>query len=201
MLGTKSRRALVVLAVIEVVLPASLVGGGVGAALADNSPAAHACQQGGYRDWSPDGTTPFRNAGDCTSFAANGGTLVPVQTCPPAIQLALNTTNMESSTPAWQTVYSASTTYDIYFAADVVGPSASSITTPTVDVSAPGGTPYAAYPPSASRSVAPIACGVRFWVSMPVAGTFIDQYGLYGVWTATASIGSQSVSTSFTINP
>ncbi|MBV9281121.1 MAG: hypothetical protein JOZ41_13650 [Chloroflexi bacterium] len=51
-------------------------------ALADgNSAAAHLCQHGGYLDLMGSDGTRFSNAGDCTSFAAQGGVLVPVPTC------------------------------------------------------------------------------------------------------------------------
>jgi hypothetical protein len=45
-----------------------------GGANGGNSPAAHACQQGGYLSLvGSDGTT-FSNVGDCVSYAAHGGT-------------------------------------------------------------------------------------------------------------------------------
>jgi hypothetical protein len=40
-----------------------------------NSDAAHACQQGGYQHLFRTDGTSFKNAGDCTSYAAQGGTL------------------------------------------------------------------------------------------------------------------------------
>ncbi len=197
MVGTNLRHALVVLAVLGVVLPVSLTSGGRDAALANNSTAAQTCQQGGYRDWSPDRTTPFRNAGECPSFVAYGGTLAPLQTCPATTQLALNTTNVQSATPTWQTTYSIATTYDIFFAVDVVGPSGSN-GTPTVDVFMPNGSAYDSM--STAISSASIACGKRFWYHLPLAGTWIDQYSLTGMWTAAAYLGGrQSVSTSFTL--
>ena len=45
-----------------------------------NSGAAEACQQGGFASLAPteDRRTPFVNTGDCVSYAARGGTIVPV---------------------------------------------------------------------------------------------------------------------------
>lgn len=45
-----------------------------------NSGAAQACQQGGYLDYTDADGNPFRNTGQCVSYAAQGGTLVPVPT-------------------------------------------------------------------------------------------------------------------------
>jgi hypothetical protein len=63
-----------------VVLLALMSTGAALAAPGGNSAAAHACQKGGHTEFTrADGTT-FRNAGECTSYAARGGTLVPVGT-------------------------------------------------------------------------------------------------------------------------
>ena len=43
-----------------------------------NSAAAAACQDGGYVDWTDAAGHDFRNTGACVSYAAHGGTLVPV---------------------------------------------------------------------------------------------------------------------------
>ena len=43
-----------------------------------NSAAAAACQDGGYVDWTDAAGNAFRNTGACVSYAAHGGTLVPV---------------------------------------------------------------------------------------------------------------------------
>jgi hypothetical protein len=47
-----------------------------------NSAAAHACQQGGYLDFTREDGTAFANTGECVSYAAQGGTLVPVSPTP-----------------------------------------------------------------------------------------------------------------------
>ncbi len=46
-----------------------------------NSAAAHACQKDGYLQLAPadDADAPFRNTGDCVSYAAQGGELVDVE--------------------------------------------------------------------------------------------------------------------------
>jgi len=65
------KRTLVVLFVLVAV-------GTVGAdasAGGGNSDAAHACQQGGYLTLHRSDGSPFKNAGDCVSYFAQGGTL------------------------------------------------------------------------------------------------------------------------------
>ena len=47
-----------------------------------NSDAAAACENGGYVDWTDSAGNGFRNEGDCVSYAARGGTLVPVEVSP-----------------------------------------------------------------------------------------------------------------------
>lgn len=196
---TRVRCLVIGLVLAAVLLSARFAVVGSHPVLADNSTAAQSCQQGGYRDLSPDGTTPFRNAGACASFAANGGTLVPMQTCPTTAQVALNTTSMQSSTPTWMSVYSASSTYNIFFAVDVLGPAAASTTPVNLYISMPSNQLYESFSNN-SGSVVPIACGERFWFSMPVAGTLIDQSSITGTWAASAYASGQSVTTMFTIN-
>lgn len=63
-------------AAIAVALVAA-AGASSGAQADDNSDAAHACQKGGFLTLvRADGST-FRNAGDCVSYAAEGGELRP----------------------------------------------------------------------------------------------------------------------------
>ena len=45
-----------------------------------NSPNAHACQDGGWRQLTTSTGQPFSNEGECTSYAAKGGTLQPKAT-------------------------------------------------------------------------------------------------------------------------
>jgi hypothetical protein len=47
-------------------------------ASAGNSDAAHACQQGGYASLQGSDGTLFKNAGECTAFAARGGTIIGI---------------------------------------------------------------------------------------------------------------------------
>jgi hypothetical protein len=46
--------------------------------MSGTSGAAAACQNGGYVDWTDAAGNGFRNTGACVSYAAHGGTLVPV---------------------------------------------------------------------------------------------------------------------------
>jgi hypothetical protein len=43
-----------------------------------NSAAAAACEDGGFVNWTDESGNAFRNEGACVSYAAHGGTLVPV---------------------------------------------------------------------------------------------------------------------------
>jgi hypothetical protein len=47
------------------------------------SDAAHTCANGGYANFTTSTGEPFKNTGECVSYAAHGGTLVAVQ--PPVI--------------------------------------------------------------------------------------------------------------------
>jgi hypothetical protein len=59
---------------------------GVATAAADgghgNSENAKACQKGGWQNWVREDGTPFRNTGDCVSYAAQSGTLTAPVTYP-----------------------------------------------------------------------------------------------------------------------
>jgi hypothetical protein len=52
------------------------------AAAGGNSANAHKCEEGGYLDYTDANGDPFKNEGQCTSYAARGGQLVPVPTGP-----------------------------------------------------------------------------------------------------------------------
>jgi hypothetical protein len=56
---------------------ALLVGAGTAAAGGGNSDAAKACQQGGWQTLVRQDGTGFANTGDCVSYGAHGGALVP----------------------------------------------------------------------------------------------------------------------------
>jgi hypothetical protein len=68
-----------------------LLAGPVAAAPGGNAANAHKCEEGGYLDYTDANGNPFKNEGQCTSYAARGGQLVPVPTGPPDISLVQNT--------------------------------------------------------------------------------------------------------------
>jgi hypothetical protein len=76
--------------VIAALLAMLVVGGvmlfGMGtpadAATGGNSANAAKCEEGGYLDYTDAQGNAFKNAGQCTSYAARGGQLVPVPTGP-----------------------------------------------------------------------------------------------------------------------
>jgi hypothetical protein len=71
--GRFHRTAAIALAVVSTLVIAAPV-----LAKSGNSGAAAACQSGGFVDWTDAAGDGFRNTGACVSYAAHGGTLVPV---------------------------------------------------------------------------------------------------------------------------
>jgi hypothetical protein len=55
-------------------------GNGHGKGKGGNSAAAKACQKGGWKNWVRADQTPFKNTGDCVSYAARGGVLTAPKT-------------------------------------------------------------------------------------------------------------------------
>jgi hypothetical protein len=70
------KRALMAAVLFAATLALS-VGAGTAGAGGGNSDAAKACQQGGWQTLVRQDGTGFKNAGDCVSYAAQGGGLVP----------------------------------------------------------------------------------------------------------------------------
>jgi hypothetical protein len=68
-------RRLVLAVAIALAMTTLLVGQ---IAIGGNSDAAHACQQGGYLSLQGSDGTLFKNAGECTAFAAHGGTIIGI---------------------------------------------------------------------------------------------------------------------------
>ena len=94
------KKGFAVLAAIAALTISSCYAAGVAFAGGGNSNAAHACQQGGYANLVggtmslPDTSVTFTNAGQCTSYAAHGGTLwQPVST---------TTFKIDATNPEWQ---------------------------------------------------------------------------------------------------
>jgi hypothetical protein len=123
---------------------------------------------------------------------------------PPVTSYTLRTTDAQSSDPDWKTSYAANDTYDVWFALDVSGPVAGSHTY-SLFVFMPNGFAYEAFEVTYSATGCSITCsvdqtadGIRVWISMPVAGTMIQQFQLYGVWTAEAWIDAATSPTAVT---
>src|SRR5215212_5144721 len=57
------------------------------AAAGGNAANAHKCKQGGYLDYTDANGNPFKNEGQCTSYAARGGQLVAVPVLTPDITI------------------------------------------------------------------------------------------------------------------
>lgn len=74
---------------------------GSGAAAFDkggNSDAAQACQQGGWQHLQGSDGTLFQNTGECVSYAAHGGTLVPIPVLPIIASFTFNGIGSECDT-------------------------------------------------------------------------------------------------------
>lgn len=104
--GRARRQVLVALTIIGVVALSPSVAGAQG-----NSEAAHACQQGGYLNYTDADGTLFKNAGQCTRYVAQGGTLVPIPR--PDLSLEGNVLIATGFTPntelvEWRRTYSPS---------------------------------------------------------------------------------------------
>lgn len=86
LLALAAAAASLVASAVLVVAPAAPAGKG------GNSANAKRCQNGGYKNWVRADQTPFKNVGQCVSYAARGGTLTLRQDrayCAPAGPLAL----------------------------------------------------------------------------------------------------------------
>jgi hypothetical protein len=70
------------------------------AAAGGNAANAAKCEEGGYLDYTDDQGNAFKNEGQCTSYAAMGGQLVPVPTGPDiSIDQAAGTISCTGFTP------------------------------------------------------------------------------------------------------
>ena len=110
----------------------------------------------------------------------------------------------------WATSFPISSTRNLYFALDAQGlPNGHH--TVAFEVRMPDGSAFARYDVAVAVGVAAgpgeqqaqvVKGGVRVWLSMPVAGTIIDQYTIAGSWAANAGVdGSPAVAfTVFQLN-
>ena len=72
------RTAAIALAMLTTIVLAAPALGKPGGNAGGNSYASAVCGEGGYVNWTDAAGNAFRNEGDCVSYAAHGGTLVPV---------------------------------------------------------------------------------------------------------------------------
>src|SRR5919112_2794854 len=72
------KRILVLLAVVALMV--GMLAGPVAASPGGNTANAAKCEEGGYLDYTDAQGNPFKNEGQCTTYAARGGQLVPVST-------------------------------------------------------------------------------------------------------------------------
>lgn len=125
---------------------------------------------------------------------------------PPATTYTLRTTDVQSADPVWKTSYSVNSTYELYFALDVIGAIVGTSFL-QLEIVMPSGLPYQVFVDSFTASSGePIDGGIRIWKSIPVAGTMIQQFSIYGEWSATAYVqepdaSMHTASTSFTLDP
>jgi hypothetical protein len=114
-------------------------------------------------------------------------------------------------TPTFNTSYVIGSTANLYLATDLPS-TVKGHHTLTLFVYMPGQSVYQRFDVSFSTDVTPYAgeqkaeklsTGYRVWVTLPVAGTIIEQYSLTGPWTGDVFLDMASVAnakTSFTLN-
>ena len=88
------------------------------------------------------------------------------------------------------------TTANVYFAFDRYGPALSGTQSGTIFVNMPDGNAYTRYDFDFTGSTAYVTgtCTQTIWpATMPVAGTIIQSYNLYGLWTAYLYVNSVQV--------
>jgi hypothetical protein len=91
------RRVTMMLVVMAVIVPLFAVV--AYAAAGGNTANAHKCEEGGYLDYTKSNGDPFKNEGQCTSYAAKGGQLVPVPTADISLDQAAGTISGTGFTP------------------------------------------------------------------------------------------------------
>jgi hypothetical protein len=115
-------------------------------------------------------------------------------------------TNAKSSSPVYGSSFAMGSTYDVFFATEISGALAGHHTQ-TVYVKMPGDSLYQRFDVKFATDVKAgngeqqaekTASGYRVWVSMPVAGTMIEMYGISGVWSAQVHIDGASAASSAT---
>ena len=157
----------------------------------------------------------LKSGGSTTTTTTSGGSTkggkTSTTTTAPAVTYALNTTDAYGTAPTFSSSFVINQTYDLFFAVDVNGALAGHHSA-SVFVNLPGGSAYQRLDVAFATDVAAgageqqaekTATGYRVWVSMPVAGTVIEQYQLTGPWTASAFIDAGSTaaaSASFSLN-
>lgn len=116
---------------------------------------------------------------------------------------ALKTTDEVDPTlaPTWMSSFSIYSTYALYVATEITG-NLSGHHLATVYLIAPNGFVYQSLDASFATDVAPgageqaaeqTATGWRLWVSIPVAGTAIQQFSMSGTWQAEAWVDDASL--------
>jgi hypothetical protein len=106
---------------------------------------------------------------------------------------AANTVRVSDSStdPAFESQFSIANTYDVFFALDLTS-KVRGAHTATYEVSAPSGAIYQVTNVAFTVSG---TSGYRVWSSMPVAGTFIEQYSMSGTWKVKVFLDNGSTPT------
>jgi hypothetical protein len=116
----------------------------------------------------------------------------------PAAAFAL-ATSASTSSPSFTNHFFIANTADVYIALDIGAQVTGGHHTATVFVNMPGGYAYQAFDVAFATDAAavgnelqaePTATGYRIWITLPVAGTWIEQFQLGGEWSAEAYVDS-----------
>lgn len=152
-----------------------------------------------------------KTSGSTTTTKKHGGTTTQSPTTTITAEVQTTSAAMSATTSDWASSFSIGSTDAVNIAVDVP----SSLTghhQATVEVQAPGAYTFENFQVYFATDVgagtgeqqaeALSTGGYRIWVSLPVAGTAIDNYGLIGQWAAEAYIdgaSSPNASASFTL--
>jgi hypothetical protein len=113
--------------------------------------------------------------------------------------------------PSFSDSFVIAETTDLHLALDVSASAVGGHNVATVFVDMPGGSAYQRFDVAFATNVVadpgelqaePTATGYRIWITLPVAGTWIEQYQLSGTWTAEAYVNnstSANASLAFTL--
>jgi hypothetical protein len=147
-------------------------------------------------------TTTTTTATTKSGSKKGGGTTATA----PAYLLLTTDDRASAGAPIWKTTYPLASTWMIHLGTEIIG-ALPGHHTATVYVTAPSGQAYTRFDlafatdaPAADgeQQAELIPNGYRVWASMPVSGTIITSYSLFGEWTASVHVDNAATPSSVT---